>query len=212
MDLFGDTAGLGLASGLGLISSLFSFALFPLALLLVALVLYYFTGEKKRADDFMPRLMAQVFRIFDYTWLFIISVVAFVGTNMFVSPIVEAILPDPKFGANDDFESKTLVKGIVLMLLMLVFGLVKILLNRRVQTISGVAATVTPKVVLFFGLVFFSVLSFMFTIASFMNVIDYFYETDLGIDAMLVSLMLTSMAFTAVYVSKSYMVLKRESK
>ena len=57
----------------------------PIFVLAACFVLYYFTGSEKKADKFIPNLMSQAFRSFNYVWLYIISLFAFFGLTLILS-------------------------------------------------------------------------------------------------------------------------------
>ncbi len=196
-------------SVLNIIGSILMMPVLPFILVLIALVLYYFTGEKKRADEFMPKLMAQLIRIFSYTWLLIVSVGAFVGVTQVLYYVFANILPAPRY--LDEVDSEILVKGIVLLTLMAGFAAAKIMLNRYSVRISKVGGSVSTKVFVGFGMMIFSILLFTSSIATFMNIVDFFYDQDLGIDSNSVALMFSSLGFFLLYLLKGVRVLNIES-
>lgn len=181
---------------------------------LLGLILYYFTGKEKKAEKFMPNLMAQSLRIFNYIWMFIVSIGAFIAANMFLAPILEFIMPDPEFSGieTDEFDDQTLVRGIITLLLVVIFGLLSILFNRKVYEVSKVPGTISTKLFITSGLIFFSIPAFIFTVNTFNNIVDYIYNQDGGVSGTYISLMFTSIAATMVFIAKAMQILKRESK
>jgi hypothetical protein len=215
MDLLSDSVGSNPASSIGAISSAFQLLetimavfIFPFALLLIALVLYYFTGDKKKAEDFMPKLMAQSFRVFSYFWILIISLVAYMGLNQILNYILSQVLPEGRF--SNEVEAETLVRGLVLVLLMAVFAYGYKKLYDYSADVSSVRGSVSTKIFLSFGLIIFSILTFFSSISTFMNFVDFAYDTDGGVSAGSVAMLLSSLTFLSLYLVKGIEILKKE--
>ncbi len=208
--LYGASSGGAILSLLNIIGSLMILSVFPFALLLIALVLYYFTGEKKKAEEFMPKLMAQSIRVFSYVWLLLISFGTFIGVTQVLFYVFANLLPGSRFFEEPD--SQVLVQGLVLVLLMAVFAVGKVLLNRYSIKVSGVGGSVSTKLFITFGMIIFSILLFISSISVFMNVVDFIYDNRSGIDASGVAVMFSSLGFFSAYALKGIKVLQSESK
>lgn len=215
MELLSDSAASNPGAAIGAVSSIFQLLemimavfIFPFALLLIALVLYYFTGDRKKAEDFMPKLMAQSFRVFSYFWVLIISLAAYMGLNQVLNYILSQVLPEGRFSA--EVESETLVRGLVLLLLMAGFAYGYKRLYDYSAKVSSIRGSVSTKIFVSFGLVVFSILTFFSAINTFMNFVDFAYDTDRGVSASAVAMLLSSLTFFSFYLVKGVEVLKNE--
>ncbi|MDQ6984734.1 MAG: DUF5671 domain-containing protein [Candidatus Dojkabacteria bacterium] len=211
--LGGPTTGLDMAfsAGLAVINSLLSVMLFPIALAMFGLVLYYFSGNKKHAEEFMPRLMKVGTRINNCAWLLIGSISAFVGLQMVLSYLFEVILPDEN--AYLEIESETFVRGLVYLLIGLMIMAFHYYYNTIIKAEDVKEGTVANKVFINLGVVIFSVLSFIsiFIVAG--NILDNMYEKADFLSADSLAVLFSSLIFWGMYIMKSYkMVKKEESK
>lgn len=188
-----------------------AFLVILLSLLALGFVLYYFTGDKKKADEFMPVIMSQSSRVFSYFWMLIISIVAYSSTYAILYYVFGNILPKAeRYGV--DVEAITLVQGIIVALLMGVMFYAVWQFSEYTAKVSGVKGTVSKKLFLTAGLVIFSVIFFTATIGTFTNVIEYFYDADGGVDAGMVASMFGSLGFMLAYGFKVIQTLGAEKK
>jgi len=203
-------SGLGFGGILGVISPFMSLIMFLVALIFIALVLYYFTGNNKKAEGFMPNLMSQSFRIFYYVWMYIVSLAAFGAVASMLTEILEEILPEAARARASEFEGETFFTSLVVFLFTLIFAAVLFYLNRAVVTTSGVGGTVSTKTFLTFGIVTYSIVYFVSTLLVVSEFMAYLYDTDMGLSANTWSWMFAGLAFLGVFVARGMMVLRNE--
>lgn len=209
---FGD-----FSSIFGLFGSLVSIMFLPFFLIGLGFVFYYFTGDKKKADDFIPNLMSQGMRLFSYTWLLLIAFVGFLSLNMMFGSVLSVILPsaEPTYSfmeEDNDFDSKSFVQGIALLIISIATAAGTILLQRKSLEISKIGATISAKIFYVSGMVIFSLVAFFSTVGTVMNIIEYLYENSYGIDSSAVSVMISSIVLFGLFVSKGFETLRKESK
>lgn len=211
---------LGFASGglFSLVATVLSMIMLPFIFIMIALVLYYFTGDKKRAEGFMPFLMSQLLRVYNYFWLFIISLVAYFGLQDVVSAILKAILPASKSfsvvggDSKNEFDSQTFVKGIVLLILMALLAGFKVFLNRKSTELTKMGGSVSTKLFLATGLFVFSLLAFVSTLTSIDSILGYLYDKSDGVNSSSLAMMIASVTMLSLYLVKSWQVIKGEVK
>ena len=199
-----------IVSMLSVFASLLFYLMLPIFLFLFALVLYYFTGNNKKADEFMPKLAAQSVRIFSYVWLLIISIGAFLGISQSLYYIFASILPASEFALSSG--SETFTKGVVVTILMACFAVGAVFLNRYSVEASGVGGSISTKIFASIGLTIFSILFFISSITTLTNLVDFTSNTSVGIDSSSVSIMLSSLGLFVAYLVKVAQLLKAESK
>lgn len=205
----------GLLSLFGLSASLYSSVvvfIYLLAIVTVCLVLYYFTGNDKKADKFFPNLMGQSLRVFSYVWMFLSSIAFFAGLTMVFFWMFDNVLPDSKgiLASGKDAEWDILVKGLLIMAFALILIGVKFMINRMVVKTSGIGGTVSTKIFVSLGLVLFSILMFVSGLSFLLNFVDYLKESKAGLDPMTWSIFFSSFLLLSAYMAKAWMVLKEE--
>lgn len=207
----GSFGALGL--GVGLYSALMVFV-YLFAIVTVCLILYYFTGTDKKADKFFPNLMSQSLRTYSYVWIFLSSVVAFFGLATVFFWVFDNILPKSEgiFSTGKDAEWDVLVKGLVVLTFALLLIGFKVVLNRMVVKTSRIGSTVSTKVFVSFGMILFSIFFFVSGLSFLLNFVDYAKESDAGLDPLTWSVFFASMLLLGSYLTKAYIVLKKESK
>lgn len=187
-------------------------AMLPIIALIAAMVLYYFTGEKKKADEFMPRMMGQVYRLFVYIWLFLISLFAYSGVHQMFDFILKSILPERDtfgFGSTEP-DSIQFVQGLMLTLLMLLFAALIIMLNRKVVEQTKQGSELIVRFFAGFGLVIFSIILFVSSSMFITEFVNYLDDTELGLPSGNLTGIIVSSIFFGIYLMKSMKLLKKE--
>lgn len=190
---------------LGFISTFASFFMIPLFFVFLAIVLYYFTGEKKRADEFMPHLMTVSLRIFGYMWMFGFSLIAFISLNSSLGMIFRS------FGGKR-LQSEALLSSIGVLLLSV--GLIYVMrrIVNTVQKMSNNYGSVSTKLFLFGGLATYSIF-FIFSIFQFViQFLSGLSSSSSVLNGENVALLLSSMILVGALFFKVWQVLVRESK
>lgn len=185
-------------------------ALFPVLILVVSLVLYYFTGDKKKADEFMPNLMSQIYRLFGYVWLTFIAFGAYVGISQSVNYLLTEILPEKETFRVVENDPINLVKGVMLTLLMALFAALIVMLNRRVVEVSKIGSTMSVKYFVGAGMILFSFILFVSSISFVNEFVAFLDDTDMGLPAANLTAVIVSGTFFGVYLMKGMKILKAE--
>lgn len=182
----------------------------PVLILGLALVLYFFTGEKKKADLILPHLMGYSLKVFAYVWMLIISFIALILGYMVVNYIVSSIVGQGRYNS-----SEMLIIPLVMLavLFLLLFGAMK--LNRSVIKKTGRGADVPSKIIFSIGLVVNSIIAFIsgfFTLGSILNALfgsAYYRPT---VEPGPVSVFIVSLAASLIFYAKAMQIVKREIK
>jgi hypothetical protein len=190
-------------------NSVLSLVSIALVIGIIVLAAYFFTGEKKKGDAIMDNLMVHLMGIFNYVWMWVASIAAFAFGLAALNALFAEILPSGKRGGSD-FDSKTFITALVMLVVVGLFFFANVMINRKVVKTTKMGSDITSKMFLGFGLLFFSVVFFSSLIQSIMNIIDYIDETRNGLDSVVISTMFVSVAFLAVYLSKAMKVISRE--
>jgi len=207
-------SGLGLLGLLSPILSIFGsfMSVFGYLLLLIAFayVLYYFTGNEKKADGFMPSLMSQALRTYHYVWLFLSSLALFWGFMQMLYYIFSKIFPEAG-GRDADVDSMVFIKGFILLLFVGLFAGAHVFINRKAVEISGIGGTVSTKTFIAAGLILFSVVTFASGWMAIMNVVNYVDETSNGLSSYTFAVFFSALVLWSAYLGKAWMVLQKES-
>lgn len=181
-----------------------------LLLLALAIILYFFTGEKKKADLILPHLMEYSLKVFAYIWMLIISFVALVPAFMVVNYIVMAIM------GQGDYSSPNMIiipLIILIALMLLIFGAMK--LNRFVIKKSKRGSDITNKIIFSIGLIVHSLITFVSGLVSLASILNAIFGSSLHrseVDTVSVSIFIVSLAASLVFYSKALQIFKREAK
>lgn len=192
----------GLASFIGAFAWLL---IFPLFFFLLAVVLYYFTGDKKRADEFMPHLMTVGFRIFGYAWMFGFSLVAFASLNSVLGLIFRS------FGGSR-LQTESLLSNVGVLILAVVLIYIMRRLVNAAQKMTNNFGTVSTKLFLLVGISTYSVF-FIVSIFQFVSIfLSGIISSASVLDGDNIALLLSSMLFVGTLFFRIWKVLVKESK
>lgn len=190
----------GFAYLIGMITGPFMLVAF---FVFLALVLYFFTGEKKRADDFMPKLMTVSLRAFAYGWMFVAAMVAFASTSSVLGLIFNSI-------GGKKMQSEMLLGGLGMIVVSagVIFLMHKLLVSA--QKMSNNYGTYSTKLFLFTALTTFSV-AFIVSIYQFVGTFLAALATSKSvIDGNNVAMLITSMIFFSAVLYRIWKVLPSE--
>jgi hypothetical protein len=196
MDSFGILGFLGTFAGL---------LMLPLFFLFLALVLYYFTGEKKRADEFMPHLMTVGFRSFGYTLILGFSLVAFASLNSALGLIFRSF-----DGSRLQTESLLSSVGVLILAIALIYAMRRLV--NTAQNMTKNFGSVSTKLFLLIGLSTYSIF-FVVSIFQFVSIfLSGIISSASVLDGQNVALLLSSMLFVGTIFFRIWKVLVKESK
>lgn len=192
----------GLASFIGAFSG---FIILPLFFFLLAIILYYFTGDKKRADEFMPHLMTVGFRIFGYSWILGFSLIAFMSLNSVLGLIFRSF-----GGSRLQTEALLSSAGILALAAVLIYTMRRLV--NTAQRMTNNYGTVSTKLFLLIGLAAYSIF-FVVGIFQFVSIFLSGLVSSMSVlDGENIALLLSSMLFVGILFFKAWRMLVTESK
>jgi hypothetical protein len=183
----------------------------PVVILGLAFVLYFFTGEKKKADLIQPHLMGYSLKVFAYVWMLIISFIAQILGFLVVNYILSSIVGQGRFNTSDMLIIPLIMLAVMFLLL---FGAMK--LNRSVVKETGRGAGFPSKIIFSVGLVINSIVAFLSgfsTLGSILNALfgsSAYYRPTVEPEA--ISLFIVSLAASLILYAKAMQIVKREIK
>lgn len=177
---------------------------------LLGLVLYYYTGDKKKADEFMPSIMRLSVRVTSFVWSGVAAIVAFLGLNSMLHYIFDEVLP----GDNGyfDVESETFVRGLVMVLVAVVIFALHYAINFMIETAEEKKGTVATKYFVTFGLILFSIIFFVSFMTMVNNWVDVAYDDAPYVSSGNVATTLAGGLFWAIYMFLANKLMKNEPK
>lgn len=221
--MYGDA----LLGGMGLLGVISAVA-YIIPVLALGFVLYYFTGTKKFGEVIMKNFMRVSLKTHNFVWMFVGTITAYSGLNKALTYIFSEILPEAESFSSSlsisdyDYDSlgrsstpdvvddKTLVVGLVYLFIgLLVFSL-HLGANYMILTKKEQKGTFLTKLFVVAGMITFSVMIFSGLLSLANSLIDYSYDTDLGMDASPFAMFFASLPFVTFYVAKGLYVFKRE--
>ncbi len=176
-------------------------------------VLYNFTGEKKKAEEFMPRLAGYGMQAFYYIWLFIISLFLFNYLSTTLQLILQGIFPSKGlfgFGGASSFDSQSFWQTIILIAFMGAFAFGLNRLNKIVLKISKKGVDITAKMFYLSGMVTFSIILFVSGANLITSIASYNSSFGGAVLFTAVSYVVTSIGFFALYLSKTLTLVRGE--
>lgn len=223
--LYGDA----MLGGMGLLSVVGAVA-YIIPVFALGFVLYFFTGDKKPGEKIINNFMRASLRFHNYVWMFVGTVVVYSGLNKALSYIFQEILPDaektsPSLYGDYDYETivpststpstlddKVLVMGLVYMFIGLAVFATFLAFNFMIQTKEEKMGTLSTKLYAILGLLTFSIMLFSGLLGSAQALVDYAYDTDMGLAPGSFAMLFASTFVGLFYLWKSLYVFKKESK
>lgn len=149
-----------------LLEGVFTLSSIVMGAIVLSIVLYFFTGDKKKADELFPNLSGIGIRIFLHVWMFITSVIGFIGITIVLDYIFSLL----NVGSNAS--PLTMLIGFILISISALIMIGLVAARRFFIKRTGDAGEISYKLVMIKGSVGFSIISFVTIFLTLINLVQ----------------------------------------